>query len=108
VACNDTAHQCIDLIRPSDGARLEPFSWDQRSNGRAVVTDRPRPVVREDDCVGCRLCFNVCPVDDCITMESVPSGRQPQTWEELVKARPEVAGWDGMETYRKEAGIEIH
>ena len=29
-------------------------------------TTRPQPVVREDDCVGCRLCYNVCPVDDCI------------------------------------------
>ncbi len=108
VACNDTAHQCIDLTRPSDGAVLEPFSWNERSNGKTIVKDRPRPVVREDDCVGCRLCFNVCPVDDCITMESVPSGRAPVTWDELSKARPEIADWEGMETYRKEVGIEIH
>src|SRR5580692_464559 len=32
VACNDAAHQCIDLT--------------------------PRPVVREEECVGCRLCYN--------------------------------------------------
>ena len=108
VACNDTAHQCIDLIRPSTGLKVEPRSWDERSNGKAIVADRPRPQVREDDCVGCRLCFNVCPVDDCITMESVPSGRTPVTWDQLTKAKPELGEWDAMEKYRKEVGIEIH
>jgi len=108
VACNDTAHQCIDLTRPSDGVKFEPYAWNERSNGKAIVKDRPRPVVREDDCVGCRLCFNVCPVDDCITMESVPSGRVPITWDQLSKTRPEIQDWEGMETYRKEVGIEIH
>jgi len=108
VACNDTAHQCIDLLRPSTGAKVEPKTWDERSNGRAIVKDRPRPHVREDDCVGCRLCHNVCPVDDCITMVPVPSGRAPITWDVLTKSRPEVADWDGMETYRREAGIHIH
>ena len=108
VACNDTAHQCIDLVRPSDGAVLKPYSWSERTNGKAVAQDRPRPVVREDDCVGCRLCFNVCPVDDCITMETVASGRSPVTWKELTASRPEIGGWDGMERYRDEAGIKIH
>ena len=108
VACNDTAHQCIDLIRPSTGLKVEPKSWSERSNGKAIVADRARPLVREDDCVGCRLCFNVCPVDDCITMESVPSGRTPVTWDQLTKAKPELGDWDAMEKYRKEVGIEIH
>jgi dihydropyrimidine dehydrogenase (NAD+) subunit PreA len=108
VACNDTAHQCIDLIRPSSGLKVEPKTWSELSNGRAIVADRPRPQVREDDCVGCRLCFNVCPVDECITMESVPSGRTPVTWDQLTKAKPELGEWDAMETYRREVGIEIH
>jgi len=108
VACQDTAHQCIDLLRPSTGEKVEPHTWSERSNGKSIVADRPRPQVRESDCVGCRLCFNVCPVDDCITMESVPSGRSPITWDQLTKAQPELAEWEGMEKYRKEVGIEIH
>jgi dihydropyrimidine dehydrogenase (NAD+) subunit PreA len=108
VACNDTAHQCIDLIRPSDGKKVEPFAWSERSNGKAIVNDRPRPVVREDDCVGCRLCYNVCPVEGCITMESVASGRAPITWDALTKEKPEINEWAGMEAYRKKVGIEIH
>ncbi len=83
VACNDTAHQCIDLT--------------------------PHPVVREEDCVGCRLCYNICPVDHCIAMVEEPSGRASITWDELAKSRPEVTeDWDAMEEYRKKAGIRVH
>ena len=32
VACNDTAHQCIDLVSPQ-GALVQPHAYDVRSNG---------------------------------------------------------------------------
>lgn len=97
VACHDAAHQCIDLV-------------DLRSSGRQDNGDnRPTPRVRENDCVGCRLCHNVCPVDRCITMVEVPTGRDPVTWDQLVRTHPEVAqDWDAMEEYRKEKGIHVH
>jgi dihydropyrimidine dehydrogenase (NAD+) subunit PreA len=39
----------------------------------------------------------------------VPSGRQPITWDQLVKTRPEVTeDWEAMEKYRKAAGIHVH
>ncbi len=109
VACNDTAHQCIDLMDAS-GAVVPPYAWDARSNGRAeAVASRPQPVVRESDCVGCRLCYNVCPVEKCIEMAELPSGRDSVTWDQLVKANPAVAEeWDAMEAYRKKMGIEVH
>lgn len=89
VACTDTAHQCIDLVA---------------ANG-----ERSQPVVRERDCVGCRLCYNVCPVEGCISMVEISSGRRPVTWEELAKTRPEVTSdWEAMKKYRQEKGIEIH
>ena len=89
VACNDTAHQCIDLVN-GDGAR-------------------PHPRVREQDCVGCRLCYNVCPVDRCISMVELPPARSSVTWDELVKSRPELAeDWEAMEQYRKKMGIHVH
>jgi dihydropyrimidine dehydrogenase (NAD+) subunit PreA len=94
VACNDTAHQCIDL-----GIDLAPSPAD----------DRPQPVVREHDCVGCRLCYNVCPVENCIQMVDVPSGRAPVSWSELCREQPAVSeNWDAMERYRLDHGIEIH
>lgn len=89
VACNDAAHQCIDLV-VRDGARAQP-------------------VVREPDCVGCRLCYNVCPVDGCIAMAESPSGRASVTWDQLSRTRPEVTeDWEAMKRYRGEQGIHIH
>lgn len=109
VACNDTAHQCIDLIS-SDGSITAPYAYDVRSNGkRNAVESRPQPVVREGDCVGCRLCFNVCPVNDCISMVELPSGRPPVTWSELTEQQPKVTeDWDAMQTWRDKEGIRIH
>jgi len=106
-ACNDTAHQCIDLHDPS-GIRVQP-GFDPRANGKEVALTRPQAVVREDDCVGCALCYNVCPVDGCIEMVSVPSGREHITWKELTTRQPEVGSdWDAMEAYRARTGIDIH
>jgi dihydropyrimidine dehydrogenase (NAD+) subunit PreA len=109
IACNDTAHQCIDLIG-SDGAKREPYSYEVHSNGREAATQtRPQPVVREHDCVGCRLCYNVCPVEHCIEMAEIPSGHESLTWDQLSKAHPEVTeDWEAMKRYRVEKGIEIH
>ncbi|WP_034336662.1 NAD-dependent dihydropyrimidine dehydrogenase subunit PreA [Deinococcus misasensis] len=107
VACNDTAHQCIDLIAP-DGAVVAP-GYDPRVNGKQVAATRPTPKVREEDCVGCALCYNVCPVEGCIDMVSVPSGRESVTWGALTAAKPEVGtDWAAMEAYRKDVGIDIH
>ncbi len=109
VACNDTAHQCIDLIDRA-GNVIAPHAWDRTSNGRHDATSlRPQPRVREVDCVGCRLCYNVCPVEHCISMVELPSGRAPITWDQLVQSKREVTeDWEAMKAYRKAAGIEIH
>ncbi len=109
VACNDTAHQCIDLIAP-DGSVTQPYMYDVRSNGKQEATEtRPQPQVREEDCVGCRLCYNVCPVAECIEMVEEPSGRESVTWNELTANRREVTeDWARMQEYRAQVGIEIH
>lgn len=52
IACEDTSHQAI--IREKDGKRH--FE------------------VMDDECVGCNLCVNVCPVEDCITMVALEPG----------------------------------
>jgi dihydropyrimidine dehydrogenase (NAD+) subunit PreA len=108
-ACNDAAHQCIDLVDPA-GRIVQPFSYPVASNGKIEATaSRPHPVVREEDCVGCRLCYNICPVEKCIAMVEVPSGREPITWDQLVNSRREVAeDWEAMEEYRRKAGIHLH
>jgi len=109
VACNDTAHQCIDLIA-ADGQTVQPGAYSASSNGKnEAVNTRPQPQVREEDCVGCRLCYNVCPVENCISMVEVESGRASVTWDQLTQTQPEVTeDWDAMKRYREEQGIEIH
>jgi len=109
VACNDTAHQCIDLF-DKDGKVVQPGAYDIRSNGKEdAVSARPAVVVREDDCVGCRLCFNVCPVEDCIEMVELPPARPSVTWDQLTRNQPEVTeDWEQMEKYRAKMGIDIH
>lgn len=94
IACNDAAHQCIDL----KDAKLTK-----------EANERLWPVVREVDCVGCALCSTVCPVDDCITMVQIDTGRPHTTWNEIMKSQPEVTqNWRKMEEYRKTANIHVH
>jgi dihydropyrimidine dehydrogenase (NAD+) subunit PreA len=109
VACNDAAHQCIDLI-DKQGNVVPPSHYSVNDNGKAhAVETRPRVVVREDDCVGCRLCYNVCPVENCIQMAELPSGNAPVTWDELSRNQRQVTqDWSQMEQYRQKMGIHIH
>ncbi len=87
IACEDTAHQCIDL-----------FS----KNGKK------QPTVREEDCVGCRLCYIVCPVENCITMVHKENGNEEKTWNELVKELPQPMKLEDLRAFQHKHGIEIH
>jgi dihydropyrimidine dehydrogenase (NAD+) subunit PreA len=45
------------------------------------------PRIDEDECVGCNLCWLVCPVPGCITMERVENGLAPQSWAQRTGAQ---------------------
>ncbi|GAA3317045.1 hypothetical protein GCM10020331_014770 [Ectobacillus funiculus] len=66
IACEDTSHQCIDMLRDT--------------SGKGFLR------VREEDCVGCNLCSIVCPVDGAISMVELPSEIAPMTWNERQAA----------------------
>jgi dihydropyrimidine dehydrogenase (NAD+) subunit PreA len=45
------------------------------------------PFVDEEECVGCNLCSLVCPVESCITMERVETGKPKESWEQRTMGR---------------------
>ena len=106
----DQHHRDHRPLAHAAGNLVQPYSYAAASNGKAEATaTRPHPRVRAEDCVGCRLCYNICPVDHCIAMVEEPAGRASITWDELAKSRPEVAeDWEAMEEYRKRVGIRVH
>ena len=57
IACEDTSHQAI--TRMVDGHR--------------------KFVVKDEECVGCNLCVEVCPVESCITLVHRTDGVDPRT-----------------------------
>ncbi len=57
IACEDTAHQAIT----------------------SMVDGKRHFEVIDAECVGCNLCVNVCPVENCITMERITEGVDPHT-----------------------------
>lgn len=103
IACLDGAHQCIHTAAgPCRGWHGEP---DHGQNARLqasppVIHDHDAfaakeggrvPIVDEAECIGCNLCALVCPVDGCITMEEIATGRTSQSWNERVSAPPKTA-----------------
>jgi len=68
IVCEDTSHQAISADK----------------NGERYFE------VMDDECVGCSLCVNVCPVENCLTMEQMTSGVDPRTDEAI---NPNYANW---------------
>lgn len=66
-ACEDTSHQAISM---SDDRVFE---------------------VIDDECVACNLCVNVCPVENCITMEAMEPGLTDPRTGKVVE--PDYANW---------------
>ena len=98
------------LAIDKNGKVIPPSAYDPRSNGKTeAVSTRPAVVVREPDCVGCRLCYNVCPVESCIQMVELGNATPGITWDQLSKQQPGVTeDWSEMEQYRQRMGIRIH
>ena len=59
IACEDTAHQAIAALRVDGKRRYE---------------------VIDAECVGCNLCYHVCPVSGCISMVEVDGGLPAVDW----------------------------
>ncbi len=98
VACWDGAHQCIHLDGGAPPAALEAATrakiavtpiakLDAVEAARAHTPPARIPRVDEAECVGCNLCWLVCPVEGCITMTPINQGRPAESWEQRTAAR---------------------
>jgi dihydropyrimidine dehydrogenase (NAD+) subunit PreA len=72
IACEDTAHQCIDMLTDLKGNKYLK--------------------VREVDCVGCNLCAIVCPEEGAISMIELPREKIAMTWNERQHALASLRG----------------
>ncbi len=69
IACEDTSHQAISNIK----------------NGERYFE------VKEEECVGCNLCVNACPIENCIEMVALRAGEIDKRTGEKVSG--EYANW---------------
>jgi dihydropyrimidine dehydrogenase (NAD+) subunit PreA len=82
-ACWDGAHQCIHRngIASTLPITYTPVTKTAQQALNPSKTPPERiPWVDEAECVGCNLCWLVCPVENCITMERVDRGLPSQSW----------------------------
>ncbi len=85
VACLDGSHQCIYLpgmSRPHAQASGHTRAPAQEFFNR--LSHQTKPMVDEDECVGCNLCQLVCPVADCITMVEQKVSGTHLSWKEKM------------------------
>jgi dihydropyrimidine dehydrogenase (NAD+) subunit PreA len=89
IACWDGAHQCIHIDKPAapPAITVSPVSKPEalRAIGGPIPPARI-PRVDEVECVGCNLCWLVCPVENCITMAKIETGRPAESWAQRTNA----------------------
>jgi dihydropyrimidine dehydrogenase (NAD+) subunit PreA len=103
VACMDGAHQCIH--HPGEDApdgHEAPMAEEAKRRAadaaaRLAAGELAEPYrvpwVDETECVGCNLCWLVCPVDGCITMVEKRRADGVDTWNDRVRdGRDHVPG----------------
>src|SRR5205807_7830270 len=90
IACEDGAHQSIrwDRVPVNEYVRANGHHAQVvRSGGMEVLPGAGGDTInvytiKQDICVGCNLCSLVCPVEKCIMMKEVDTGKGPMTWNE--------------------------
>jgi dihydropyrimidine dehydrogenase (NAD+) subunit PreA len=92
IACEDGCHQSIrwDKVPLAEFLASQPSPTRNgllHSGGRDVLPGAGGDVVnrftiKADTCVGCNMCSLVCPVEGCIAMREIDTGRPPMSWNE--------------------------
>ena len=88
IACEDGCHQSIrwDKVGMADFIAGNGQTGEVRHSGGIATLPGAGGgtvnlfTVKTDSCVGCNMCGLVCPVENCITMTELDSGRAPLSW----------------------------
>ena len=92
VACRDSAVACIHGAgEPLTVGHLAP----RRDEAIATAASKEGHIVwvDETECIGCNLCYHVCPVAGCITMKDVTNGAAFESWNDrIAKGTAKVPG----------------
>jgi dihydropyrimidine dehydrogenase (NAD+) subunit PreA len=88
IACEDGCHQAIrwDQVPTSEFVKTNgAANHVLRSGGCEVVPGSGGDIInvfkiKQDACVGCNMCSLVCPVEGCIDMLEVDTGKPSMTW----------------------------
>jgi dihydropyrimidine dehydrogenase (NAD+) subunit PreA len=97
-SCEDGCYQAIDWQKLSRGQYIQKFGEPKGMKGEAAPNLKLEEdgatidtfTINESACVGCNMCALACPVEGCITMEEVSTGKPPMNWnqyQELLKSR---------------------
>jgi dihydropyrimidine dehydrogenase (NAD+) subunit PreA len=96
-SCEDGCYQAIDWEKMPHDKYVAKFGEPRNAKGEAAPNLRLEDsdatidvfTVNTTGCVGCNMCALACPVENCITMEEVPTGKEPMNWnqyQDLLKA----------------------
>ena len=88
IACEDGCHQSIrwDQVATADYIASNGHGAEVRHSGGIATLPGAGGgtinlfTIKTESCVGCNMCSLVCPVEKCITMVEVDSGRPPMSW----------------------------
>jgi dihydropyrimidine dehydrogenase (NAD+) subunit PreA len=99
-SCDDGCYQAVNWDKLNREQYLARFGVEPRK----LKADAAAPNLQLDEggktidvftisqaCVGCNMCALACPVEGCITMKEVPTGKPPMNWREYQKMVAEGA-----------------
>ncbi|MCS7034189.1 MAG: 4Fe-4S dicluster domain-containing protein, partial [Phycisphaerae bacterium] len=92
-SCDDGCYQAVNWEKLTREQYLARFGFEPRKlRGEAAPNLNLDAggvtidvfTINKDACVGCNMCALACPVEGCITMKEVPTGKPPMTWPQYL------------------------